>query len=286
MSTALATTQPSALATNGVSKEMVLKALNLDPNDPNTQALVLTCQRYNLDPLLKHAVLIQKALYVTRDGLIHIAHTSGVFDGIEVEMLTETQTHYVARAKVWRKDMGRPFIYQGRYPKAGRGGPGAQYGPEMAEKVAECRALRRAFAIGLCSREETWEEIEEAPTTTQSPATTQVERRPEFPESQRMRNVTPRQEKTPAPPSDWDPRAEFVALAIEKGLDVLNAEGIPSGAKCRQVLCAIYHTTTVELPTTKDLWEAARKALEVYEAPTAPKQSPAEEEELEDPFKE
>lgn len=83
-----------------------------------------------------------------------------------------------------------------------------------------------------------------------------------------------------APPPDWDPRAEFVKLAIEKGLDVLNAEGIPSGAKCRQALCKIYGTTTVELPTTKALWETALKALEVYEVPTA---TPATDD-LEDPF--
>lgn len=143
--------------------EAILRALNLDPKDANTQALVLTCQRYGLDPLLKHAVLIQKALYVTRDGLLHVAHSSGKLDGIEVEALPETPTHFVARASVWRKDMSRPFVYQGRYPKAGRGGPGAQFGPEMAEKVAECRALRRAFSIALCSREEAWEEDAPAP---------------------------------------------------------------------------------------------------------------------------
>ena len=271
MSTSLAIS-PSTPAT--VSKEMVLAALNLDPRDPNTQALVLTCQRYNLDPLLKHAVLIQKALYVTRDGLIHIAHTSGVFDGIEVEMLEESPTHYIARAKVWRKDMGRPFVYQGRYPKAGRGGPGAQYGPEMAEKVAECRALRRAFAIGLCSREETWEDIEDAPAA--------VPISPSQP-----RNITPPKASDPTQPPDWNPQAEFVALAIEKGLDIMNDKGVPSGAKCRDLLCAIYGTTTAELPPTKTLWGAALAALEVY-VPPARDTTPTPEigpDDLEDPFK-
>lgn len=281
MSTSLATTQTSAPLPAVVSKEMVLKALNLDPNDPNTQALVLTCQRYNLDPLLKHAVLIQKALYVTRDGLIHIAHTSGVFDGIEVELLQESATHYIARAKVWRKDMGRPFVYQGRYPKAGRGGPGAQYGPEMAEKVAECRALRRAFAIGLCSREETWEEIED---TTPAAPPAPAERRPEFPESQKLRNVTPAKNAAPAPPPDWDAQVEFVKLAIDKGLDILNDQGKPSGAKCREILCKIYGTTTAEMPTTKTLWGAALKALEVYEVPTTEPTPAPVEDELADPF--
>jgi hypothetical protein len=289
MNTALTPAPANELIT--VSKEMVLAALNLDPRDPNTQALVLTCQRYNLDPLLKHAVLIQKALYVTRDGLIHIAHTSGAFDGIEVEMLEETTTHYIARAKVWRKDMSRPFVYQGRYPKAGRGGPGAQYGPEMAEKVAECRALRRAFAIGLCSREETWEEIEEAPSRPETPA---VEgRRPGFPESPKLRNVTPKdnapkdntpapKDNTPAPPPDWNPQEEFVALADERGLDIRNDKSQVSGSKVKMLLCEIYGTTTAELPPTKALWGAALEALRVYRPETP---SGSEVDDLEDPFK-
>lgn len=136
--------------------ERVMRALKLDPKDPNTQALVLVCQRYSLDPLLKHPVLIQGSLYVTRDGLLHVAHASGDFDGLEVEVLADSQTHYIALCRVYRKSMSRPFTYQGRYPKNGR--MAAQYGPEMAEKVAECRALRRAFDVSLCSREELWEE--------------------------------------------------------------------------------------------------------------------------------
>lgn len=155
MTTSLATTTPTPPV---IDQAAVLRALRLDPKDPNTQALVLTCGRYGLDPLLKHAVLIQGTLYVTRDGLMHVAHASGRFDGISVRSLPDTPTHYVAEATVWRKDMGHPFVYTGRYPKGGKGGPGAQYGPEMAEKCAECRALRRAFSVALCSREELFDQ--------------------------------------------------------------------------------------------------------------------------------
>ena len=140
----------------------ILSALKMDARDPNVQALVLVCQRYDLDPLLKHAVLISGTLYVTRDGLLHVAHASKDFDGIQVEMLEESPTHYIARCSVWRKSMSRPFIYQGRYPKSGR--MAAQYGPEMAEKVAESRALRRAFDVSLCSREELWDAGDEEQT--------------------------------------------------------------------------------------------------------------------------
>ena len=143
-----------------IDQNAILRALNLDPKKPETQALVLTCARYNLDPLLKHAVLIQNTLYVTRDGLLHVAHASGDFDGIAVELLEETATHFIAACTVYRKSMRHPFRYQGRYPKTGQ--MAAKYGPEMAEKVAECRTLRRAFDVSLCSREELWENEEPA----------------------------------------------------------------------------------------------------------------------------
>lgn len=168
MSTALATAPNNALSNGAhltveVDQSAILTALGLNPKNPKAQALVLTCARYGLDPILKHAVLIGSGensnLYVTRDGLMHVAHSSGKFDGMEVETLPETQTHFVARATVWRKDMARPFTMQGRYPKSGQM---AKYGPEMAEKVAVCRTLRHAFSVSLCSREETWEEESEA----------------------------------------------------------------------------------------------------------------------------
>lgn len=145
-----------SLAHIDVDQDAVLKTLGLNPRDPNTQALLLICQRYNLDPLLKHIVLIQGRPYVTRDGYLHIAHSSGKFDGIEIVEEGETATHWWAKASVWRKDMKRPFTYRGRYPK--RGG-NSQYGPEMAVKCAEVMALRRAFNVtGIAAADERWDD--------------------------------------------------------------------------------------------------------------------------------
>lgn len=136
----------------------VLKALNLNPNDPKTQALLLVCDKYGLDPVLKHMVLIQGTPYITRDGLMHNAHNSGQFDGIEVVEQGETNTHWTAKVAVYRKDMGRPIAYTGRYPK---GGSNKEYGPEMAVKCAEVAALRRAFNItGIATREEQWDLVD------------------------------------------------------------------------------------------------------------------------------
>jgi hypothetical protein len=130
-----------------VNREAILAYLNLNPNDPKTHAVIAVCQRYDLDPVLKHVVVIpQGGVYVTRDGLLHVAHRSGQFDGMEVSepVLNEESTHYVCKASVWRKDMSRPFIYSGRYPKTGGN---QRYAWEMATKVAESHALRRAFDV-------------------------------------------------------------------------------------------------------------------------------------------
>lgn len=162
-----------------IDQAAVLRHLGLDANDPAAQALVLACQRYDLDPILRHALLIEekkgdKRLYVTRDGLLHVAHRSDQLDGIEVLEQGETDTHHVARVAVHRKDMSKPFVYVGRYPKmrpsfewytkadGGRakrkvGDEPHPYGPEMAVKCAEAMALRRAFDVSLSAVEEMWD---------------------------------------------------------------------------------------------------------------------------------
>lgn len=142
----------------------ILRSLSLNPADPNVQALILVCREYGLDPVLKHMVLISGRPYVTRDGLLHVAHRSGEFDGIEVLEEGESDTEWWAKVSVYRKDMGRPFTYRGRYPKKDAKHM-AKFGPEMAVKVAEVMALRRAFDVtGIGAAEERWdaEEVIEA----------------------------------------------------------------------------------------------------------------------------
>lgn len=137
-----------------VQREAILRHLGLDPNKAETQALVLVCERYDLDPVLKHMVLIKGTPYITRDGLLHVAHRSGRLDGIELVEQGETPTHWTATVAVHVKGMSRPFAYPGRYPKDG---PNKTYGPEMAVKTAEVMALRRAFDVtGIAAAEEAW----------------------------------------------------------------------------------------------------------------------------------
>ncbi len=148
-STELATTSPSNVA-HGVVVDSgkILSYLGLNPSDPKAQAVVAVCQRYDFDPLLKHVIVIPgSGVYITRDGLLEVAHRSGVLDGIVVEQeptLSEDGSEYVARVSVYRKDMGHPFTFPGRYPV---GGKNREYPQEMALKAAEAHALRRAFSV-------------------------------------------------------------------------------------------------------------------------------------------
>lgn len=138
------------------AQQAILRYLKMDPNAVATQALLLICDRYGLDPLLKHVVLIDGRPYVTRDGLLHVAHRDGRLDGIEVLVQDETDKHFIAKVAVYRRDMSHPFSYVGRYPKSANNA--GKYGPEMAVKCAEVMALRRAFDVSLAAREEMWDE--------------------------------------------------------------------------------------------------------------------------------
>ncbi len=141
----------AALAQIPIDREAVLRALGLDPRKPEVQALVLTCQQYGLDPVLKHMVLIKDAPYVTHKGLWHIAHESGKLDGHDVVESGETSSEWWAKVSIWRKDMGRPFTMTGRYPKSGTN---KAHGPEMAVTRAECLVLRRMFDVSAPVQEE------------------------------------------------------------------------------------------------------------------------------------
>lgn len=139
-----------------IDQAAILRHLGLDPRDPASQAVILVCERYGLDPVLKHMILIKGRPYVTRDGYLEIAHRSGVFDGMEVVETGADQTHLWAKVSVFRKDMSRPFTFVGRYPKTG---DNKAYQPEMAIKTAEVAALRRAFNVtGAGAADEMWDQ--------------------------------------------------------------------------------------------------------------------------------
>lgn len=157
----------SEVATTNGRENALLKAVGFDRLAPEQRELGMAiAQRYDLDLLLKHLVLIDGRAYITRDGLLHIAHRSGQLDGIETTrpVLTEDGKHWESTCSVYRKDMGRAFTYTGRYPSSGGN---AKYAPEMAVKVGEVAALRRAFDVAAPTAEERWDmepgDLEPAP---------------------------------------------------------------------------------------------------------------------------
>lgn len=121
--------------------------------------VVMICQRYGLDPILKHVVIVSNNLYVTRDGLLHIAHQSGQFDGMQVSIERETvgnKTFFIATCTVWRKDMAHPFTYSSHQQEAEQANNNAwkSYPRAMTIKAAEVATLRRAFSVALGAAEE------------------------------------------------------------------------------------------------------------------------------------
>lgn len=140
---------------DGTRKLALLKAIGLDRLAPEQRELALNiAKRYELDLLLKHLVMIEGRPYVTRDGLLHIAHRSGQLDGIETTEPSIVDGFWRVSASVYRKDMTRPFTYFGRYPTQGGN---QKFAPEMATKVAEVMALRRAFDVAAPTAEERWD---------------------------------------------------------------------------------------------------------------------------------
>lgn len=129
-------------------------------NEPQRELYLSIAAKYDLVAELRHLVIIDGKPYITRDGLLHVAHKSGDFDGIEVEqpVLDADGKFWRTKATVWRKSFGRPFSYPGRYPATGGN---QKYNEEMCIKVAEVMTLRRAFDVAAPVIEERWDgEIE------------------------------------------------------------------------------------------------------------------------------
>jgi hypothetical protein len=148
----------------------VLKALGFNPRDPKVQALALVAQRYGLDLILKQVFLIQGTVYVSHAGLLSVAHRSGDLDGLEVEV-REEPTKWVATAKVWRKSMRLPFVYEDECYKHEQKVSDKR---KRAITRAERNALRRAFDVGV----DVWDDDRPEPPINLSANRPPIPRRP------------------------------------------------------------------------------------------------------------
>ena len=123
----------------------LLMSVGIDAGKPEHQAALLACERYGLDPLLKHIIVIPRGgVYITADGYRHVAEMTGEHNGTTVVEQGETPSHFTAVVSVWRKGVDHAFTFPGRYPKAGSN---KKHGAEMAIVRAERNALSRAFPV-------------------------------------------------------------------------------------------------------------------------------------------
>jgi len=139
---------PTVAAFGPPDQVRILQIIGLDPRDPRAHAVVAVAERYGLDPVLGHILILPKSNrpYITRDGYLHIAHRSGKFDGEEVTdgpRRDRTENEWTATVAIYRKDMSRPIAFPGR------AGLSLENGPEMALARAERRSLKRAFDVTL-----------------------------------------------------------------------------------------------------------------------------------------
>lgn len=206
----------------------LLKAVGLDRAAPEQRQLAIAiAERYGLDLMLKHLVLIEGRPYVTRDALLHIAHRSGQFDGIQTTTPEIVGDEWRCSATVWRKDMGHPFTYGGRYPVKGRN---ANFAPEMAIKVAESMALRRAFNVAAPVVEERWD-VDAAPEP--EPKLTLAERA----KAAEVRVLEPMPEAESAPLPLEDEPAVSVGLSVETLKDLCVRNGKSTVAIAKAIGC-------------------------------------------------
>ena len=224
----------------------LLKAVGLDRAAPEQRQLAINiAQRYELDLLLKHLVLIEGRPYLTRDALLHIAHRSGQFDGIGTTTPEVVGDEWRCTATVWRKDMSHPFVYGGRYPAKGGN---QKFAPEMAIKVAESMALRRAFNVAAPVAEERWDvEAQPEPPARPSLAERAAAKATEIAQAPRVELLDREDDgftalMTAAPP----------ILVTDRPDGILNVEEVAEGAP------AVYVGLSVE--TLKDLCVKAGKS--------------------------
>lgn len=180
-------------------------------------ALMLTlllCQRYGLDPLMKHVVVIQfkghAAPYITRDGLLHVAHRSGQLDGMSVSYGSDERGEW-AECTIWRKDMSHPFtyrVYRKEYDT--RSNVWASHPLAMLAKTAEVFTLRRAFDVAMTAAEE----MEKAVYTGEA----QIIEAEEYPPTPIQGTTAPKHETANAPaaaPSAAGPLTTVTASQID-----------------------------------------------------------------------
>ena len=124
------------------------------PDDQKKVAFAI-CQRYGLDPILKHVVIIGGNAYITRDGLLQVAHDSGIPFSITFGEPTERQNPYSGEKDIYLS----ATLHRQNHPDFSAGlwfgeyatGKGAwkTHPAAMHQKVVEVYLLRRGFNVSM-----------------------------------------------------------------------------------------------------------------------------------------
>ncbi len=178
------------------------------PDDEVKLALAIA-GRYGLDPLLRHLVLIPGGqnrrynVYITRDGLLHVAHTSGKPWSIEVDEPVKRENPYTGKSDIYLKGRvkvldpatGQTQVFEGgvwfsEY-NAGRGS-WKTHPAAMHQKVLEVYLLRRAFDVALTPIEE-MDRVTQAPSAEPVPVEAEVVEPQSEPAQRGPERITPAQ---------------------------------------------------------------------------------------------
>lgn len=177
------------------------KALTLDPQEvaalarerlfagvpgEDVKLALAICARYGLDPLLRHVVLIPGGkngrynVYITRDGLLHVAHASGRAWSLEVGEPERRQNPYSGKEDIYLRGRlrvvdqeGREQVFEGGVwfsEYAQKGGAWSTHPAAMHQKVLEVYLLRRAFDVALTPVEEVGVEVPAGPAPVETQA--------------------------------------------------------------------------------------------------------------------
>ena len=135
-------------------RDILRQMVDRNASPAQVEMLILVGNRYNLDPLLSHLVLITGKVFVTHKGLMHTAHASKQLDGMKTTYGRDEMGDW-CECTIFRKDMTHPWterIYIAEYKN--NNPVWKQFPRAMAAKTAESFTLRRAFDVALTSQEE------------------------------------------------------------------------------------------------------------------------------------
>ncbi|MGM8838355.1 recombinase RecT [Thermus sp. 93170] len=147
--------------------------------DEDVALALMVAKKYGLDPLLRHVVLIPGGrngrynVYITRDGLLHVAHASGRAWSLEVGEPERRENPYTGKPDIYLKGRLRVVDQEGREQVfdggvwfseyAQKGGAWSTHPAAMHQKVLEVYLLRRAFDVALTPVEEVGVEAPASP---------------------------------------------------------------------------------------------------------------------------